>query len=205
MRVSAPRARAAGAARPHLPCEVPATHPNDVSLRPSRPHGRLFRLLRTPLIATAPSAAAVAAVLAAAAAAAARVRLHAHRRGRARASARWRHLATGRRRAGSEGLGLGCGLWRVLRRFPTRPTRRPPELGAPGCGCPAGTWLRVSTSPYVTVWCHRSRHGRWEGPRREVPGRLWRKEQLPCPDWRGSYGLLLQSAGRLYKSGTKGG
>nr|XP_044632551.1 uncharacterized protein LOC106824584 [Equus asinus] len=102
---------------------------------------RLFRLLRTPLAATAPSAAAVAAVLAAAAAA--RVRSHAHRRGRARASARWRHLATDRRRA------RGIRRFRVqrspragLRLYPTGPTLCPPGVGTPGCGCPAGTWHR---------------------------------------------------------------
>ncbi|XP_053459567.1 uncharacterized protein LOC128594665 [Nycticebus coucang] len=100
-RVPAPRARAADAARPHLLCEARDTHPNDVSLRPSRRHRRLLRLLRSPLVATASCAAAVAAVLVAAAAAtAARVRFHAHRRGRARVSARWRHLATRRPRPG---------------------------------------------------------------------------------------------------------
>jgi hypothetical protein len=84
-RIPASRARAAGAARPHLPCEAPATHPNNVPLRPSRRHGHLFRWPRSSLVATTPSAAAVTAVLVAAVAAAARVRLHAHRRGRARA------------------------------------------------------------------------------------------------------------------------
>lgn len=96
----APRARAAGAARPQLPRGAPATHPDDVPRRPSRRHRGLLRRLRTPLVATAPSAAAVSAVLAVAAAAAARARSHAHRRGRARASARWRHLATEHRPRG---------------------------------------------------------------------------------------------------------
>lgn len=142
-RVPAPRARAAGAARPHLPCEAPATHPNKVPLRPSRRHRGLFRLLGCLLVTTAPSADAVAAFLAAAAAA--RARSHAQRRGRARASARWRHLATdGDEWAGSEGLGRRGRLRQVLRLFLTRRTRCPPEQGAPGCDCPAGIWLRVS-------------------------------------------------------------
>ncbi|XP_051711926.1 translation initiation factor IF-2 [Oryctolagus cuniculus] len=161
-----PRARAAGAARPHLPYEAPATHPNDVPQRPSRPHRRLFRLLHARLVATAPSAAAVAAVLAAAAAAAARARSHAQRRGRARASARWRHLATDRPRAGeSQGLGPRGELGRVPPLSPlSGPTCWPSRaraqgvaaLPAPGCG-------RVA-SAHVTVWRHRARHCGWQGP-----------------------------------------
>nr|XP_037861594.1 translation initiation factor IF-2-like [Chlorocebus sabaeus] len=131
-RVPAPRVRAAGAARPHLPCKDPATHPNDVPLRPSSRHRRLFRPLRTPLFATAPFAAAVAAVLAAAPAAAARVRFHALSRGRARATARWRHLATGRpRAAGSRGAGLESRLRRPWRLFRTGSTRCPSRAGGP--------------------------------------------------------------------------
>ncbi|XP_073895212.1 uncharacterized protein [Macaca fascicularis] len=131
-RVPAPRVRAAGAARPHLPCKDPATHPNDVPLRPSRRHRRLFRPLRTPLFATAPFAAAVAAVLAAAPAAAARVRFHALRRGRARATARWRHLATDRSpAAGSRGAGLESRLRRLWRLFRTGSTRCPSRAGGP--------------------------------------------------------------------------
>lgn len=51
-------------------------------------------------------------------------------------------------RAGCQGFGPRGRLRRVWRLFPARPTRCPPQPGSPGCGCPAGTWLRVS---HVTV------------------------------------------------------
>ncbi|XP_057554172.1 ESX-1 secretion-associated protein EspI-like [Hippopotamus amphibius kiboko] len=133
-RVPAPRARAAGAAKPHLPDEAAATHPHDVPLRPHRPHRRLFRRLRTLLVATAPSAAAVAAVLAAAAA---RVRPHAHRRGRARASARWRHLATDRRRPGGlRGFRAGRSSPAGFAAFPHPPDSLPSQAGGPRAWLP---------------------------------------------------------------------
>lgn len=206
-RVPAPRARAAGAARPHLPSKAPATHPSDVPLRPSLGFRSLFRPLRNPVVTTAPLAAAVAAVLAAAAAAA-RVRSHAHRRGRARASARWRHLATDRRRT------------RGIRGFRAP---RSPQAGFAAFPHPPDLLLSAEGGPRVWLPCRhlasgKSRHhtslygvtdfvtadGKVQlARRREFTGRRWWEEQWPRPDWRpnwrGPHSLFLRRAGRFSK------
>lgn len=198
----APRARAAGAAGPHLPREAPATHPHDAPLRPHGPHGRLFRPLRTLLVTTAPSAAAVAAVLAAAATAA-RVRFHAHRRGRARASARLRHVATDRRRAGRlHRFRAGRSRPAAFAVFPQPPDTLP--SGSKGsrvwlpCRHLAPGELRHFTSLYG-VTDRVTTHGEVPVVIARAPVGETAGSPDCCPVWSGSHRLLLRSAGRLFQ------